>query len=235
MFKKHPRNRGGNLEGENPFWISFSDLMTALMTLFLALMAVTIVVVSQSIPKSIQQEADRAEEIKIVMGILESESEPYEKVKVDAVNHRIDLGDIIYFESNSSQISAEQASFLRGYIPVLLQVKNSPKGKWIKRYIIEGFTDVDGSYAYNLQLSTDRSRSVICALVADRFSGNELSEIALKDVQRYFSLGGFSSYSIRSSKDLSRRVEIQVEFWNTDDLEQRDAPLLLNDEFGVCR
>ena len=54
-------------------------------------------------------------------------------------------------------------------------------------------------------------------------------------MQRYFSLGGFSSYSIRSSKDLSRRVEIQVEFWNTDELEQRDAPLLLNDEFGVCR
>src|SRR5690606_34672770 len=109
------------------------------------------------------------------------------------------------------------------------------KGNWIKRYIIEGFTDVDGSYAYNLQLSTGRSRSVICALVADRVSGNELWDIALEDVQRYFSLGGFSSYSIRSSKDLSRRVEIQVEFWNTDELEQRDAPLLLNDEFGVCR
>lgn len=36
-------------EGESPFWISFSDLMTALMTLFLVVMAVTLIAVTKTV------------------------------------------------------------------------------------------------------------------------------------------------------------------------------------------
>lgn len=161
MFSIILKKRANKAEGESPFWISFSDLMTALMTLFLVVMAVTLISITQSIPKTIELEASRQEDIKIVMGLLKAASSTFEKVRVDEANYRIDLGEIVRFNSASSVISPEAASFLRGYIPVLLNVKKSPEGKWIRRYVIEGFTDQDGSYTYNLKLSLDRSLNVI--------------------------------------------------------------------------
>lgn len=231
IFKKRPNNS----EGESPFWISFSDLMTALMTLFLVVMAVTLISIQKSIPESISQEAARQEDIRIVMGLLKTESTPFSKVKVDEANFRLDLGEIVYFDSDSSAIKPEVAAELRAYIPILLTVKNSDKGKWIKRFIVEGYTDQDGSYIHNLVLSTNRSRSVICALVSPIPSSPTLTKEQLLDVQRYFSLGGFSSYSIREDKKLSRRAEIRVEFWTLDELKKKQEKLLLNHEFGVCR
>lgn len=168
------------------------------------------------------------------MGLLKTESTPFSRVKVDEANFRVDLGDIVYFESNSSSIKPEVAAELRAYIPTLLKVKRSDKGKWIKRFIVEGFTDQDGSYTLNLALSTARSRSVICALVSPIPVSPTLSNDQLLDIQRYFSLGGFSSYSIREDKKLSRRVEIRVEFLTLDELKKGQEKLLLNREFGVC-
>lgn len=208
--------------------------MTALMTLFLVVMAVTLISIQKSIPESIAQESARQEDIRIVMGLLKTESIPFAKVNVDEANYRLDLGDIVYFESNSSAIAPVVAAELREYIPTLLKVKNSDKGKWIKRFIVEGFTDQDGSYTLNLALSTARSRSVICALVSPIPASPTLTGEQLLDIQRFFSLGGFSSYSIREDKRLSRRVEIRVEFWTLDELKKAQENLLLNREFGVC-
>ncbi len=234
MFSQIFKKQSNKSEGESPFWISFSDLMTALMTLFLVVMAVTLISIKVGIPDTVAQEAARQEDIRIVMGLLKSESTPFSKVKVDEANFRLDLGDIVYFESNSSAIKPEIAAELRAYIPTLLKVKKSEKGKWIKRFIVEGFTDQDGSYTLNLALSTARSRSVICALVSLVPESPTLTNDQLLDIQRYFSLGGFSSYSIREDKKLSRRVEIRVEFWTLDEFKKGQEKLFLNREFGVC-
>jgi hypothetical protein len=43
MFARTVVLRQTRDEGEKPFWISFSDLMTACMTVFLIVMAVTVV------------------------------------------------------------------------------------------------------------------------------------------------------------------------------------------------
>lgn len=234
MFKQILKKNSNQAEGESPFWISFADLMTALMTLFLVVMAVTLVSIQKSIPKTIAQEAARQEDIRVVMGLLKTQSEPFSWVKVDANNFRLDLGDVAYFESNSSVIKPEAAAQLRAYIPTLLDLKNSANGKWIKRFIVEGFTDQDGSYTFNLALSTARSRNVLCALVSPVPATPVLTAEQLTDIQRYFSLGGFSSYSIREDKKLSRRVEIRIEFWTLDELSKGQQKLLLNREFGVC-
>lgn len=234
MFSPIFKKRSNKSEGESPFWISFSDLMTALMTLFLVVMAVTLISIQKSIPESIAQEQARQEEIRIVMGLLKTESTPFSKVKVDEANYRLDLGDIVYFESGSSVIKPEAAAVLRSYIPTLLKVKNSEKGRVIKRFIVEGFTDKNGDYTLNLRLSTDRSRRVICEMVSDIPNAPILSPEQLVDIQRYFSLGGFSSYSIRADDRSSRRVEIRVEFWTLDELKKKPDQPLLNPKFGLC-
>ena len=48
MFAKTVICRGTQDEGEKPFWISFADLMTACMTVFLVVMAVTPLIPSTS-------------------------------------------------------------------------------------------------------------------------------------------------------------------------------------------
>lgn len=50
-YSKKPRSKD---DGEKPFWISFADLMTALMTLFLVVMAVSLMVVTKKSMKRLK-------------------------------------------------------------------------------------------------------------------------------------------------------------------------------------
>ena len=45
-----PVRRKSREEGEKPFWISFSDLMSALMVLFLVAMTVALLAITTEIP-----------------------------------------------------------------------------------------------------------------------------------------------------------------------------------------
>ena len=59
-YSKKPRSKD---DGEKPFRISFADLMTALMTLFLVVMAVSLMVVTKKINEATQAENQRSSEI----------------------------------------------------------------------------------------------------------------------------------------------------------------------------
>lgn len=50
-YSKKPRPKD---EGEKPFWISFADLMTALMTLFLVVMAVSLMIVTKRLMRRLR-------------------------------------------------------------------------------------------------------------------------------------------------------------------------------------
>ena len=47
MFNRIVLKRGNKSDGEMPFWISYADLMTACMTLFLVVMAVSIIAIKK--------------------------------------------------------------------------------------------------------------------------------------------------------------------------------------------
>ena len=234
MFSKVFKKRTNKSDGESPFWISFADLMTALMTLFLVVMAVTLISVQKD-PGFDQKSLQRQQQIKKLMEELKTASKPFPWVQVDATNNIFDLGDKVFFDSDLYFISNEVKKELRAYIPTLLNAKKTENGKWIKRFIVEGFTDQTGSYTHNLKLSTDRSRSVICALVSPTPESPVLSHEQLLDVQKYFSLGGFSSYSILEDLKKSRRAVIRVEFWTLDEIDKSQKDPLLNPSFGICQ
>lgn len=235
MFAKIFKIRSSKAEGESPFWISFSDLMTALMTLFLVVMAVTLISIQKSIPESVTQDVQRKQEIDKLIQELKAASRPFPWVKVDSSNSIADLGDKVFFDTNSYYIPDDVKADLRAYIPTLLKLKRSDHGKWIKRFIVEGFTDQAGSYTHNLALSTARSRSVICALVSSTPEFPTLTHEQLLDIQKYFSLGGFSSYSILEDMKKSRRAVIRIEFWTLDEYKKGQKAPLLNPTFGVCQ
>lgn len=234
MLARIVLKRGGKHEGESPFWISFSDLMSALMVLFLVVMAVTLVSVTQSIDAATRATIERSAAISKLMAMIAKDAQKA-GVGVDQQNFRIDLGKEVRFESGSFTISAPAGQFLRSYVPLLLSAKDTPEGqRWMRSVVVEGFTDEDGTYLYNLQLSLDRSRSVVCSLFQSTSSGDALSPEQLRKVQELFLVGGYSFNSIKKDKAESRRVEFKVDFWGLDEKVQSPSDVLKDKEFGRC-
>lgn len=230
IFLKRP----GKHEGESPFWISFSDLMSALMVLFLVVMAVTLVAVTQSIDASTKANIERTAAISKIMSMIANDPKSA-GVGVDQQNYRIDLGKHVRFDSGSYTINPAAGQFLRNYVPTLLKAKDTPEGqRWIKSIVVEGFTDEDGTYLYNLQLSLDRSRGVVCSLFQNTASGTPLSAQQLRKVQELFLVGGYSFNSIKNDKAESRRVEFKVDFWGIGEEPPTAQKVIRPKGFGTC-
>lgn len=227
--------RKGKQDGESPFWISFSDLMSALMTLFLVVMAVTLVAVTKNVTAEEEAKILREGAIRNVMAKIKKASSE-KNVEVNESTYQIDLGEIVRFESGKYTIQTDAAKFLRDYIPVLLSAKATPEGeKWMRRVVVEGFTDQDGTYLYNLGLSLDRSRSVVCALFAKATSDERaLSNAQLNQIQDLFLVGGYSFNSVRKDKAASRRVELKIDFWGLDDRKPESMSNGSRKEYGAC-
>jgi heme/copper-type cytochrome/quinol oxidase subunit 2 len=62
-----PYRRSTQDEAEKPFWISFSDMMTALMVLFLVVMTVTLLAVTHTISQTERMKTARDAEINKLM------------------------------------------------------------------------------------------------------------------------------------------------------------------------
>lgn len=227
--------RGQKPDGESPFWISFSDLMSALMVLFLVVMAVTLISVTKDVTSTEQRKIQREKDIKELMSTIREESRDFPEVKVNESTYRIDLGEVVRFDSARSDINERGARFLRSYVPVLLQAQSTDIGRrWIRRIVVEGFTDQDGTYLYNLGLSLDRSRRVVCVLYAPPYTGEAaLDEEQKRQIRELFLVGGYSFNSMKSSKEASRRVELKVDFWALDE-EKPTPPEIEAKEFGQC-
>jgi outer membrane protein OmpA-like peptidoglycan-associated protein len=224
MLTRIVLRRGVKPEGESPFWISFSDLMSALMVLFLLVMAVTLISVTKDVVTSPEmRKIQREKDIHELMSQIDEQSRQFPEIKVNASTYRIDLGEIVHFDSGSSDISLSGARFLRRYVPVLLSAQSSDVGqKWIRRIVVEGFTDQDGTYLYNLGLSLDRSRRVVCVLFSKPGSDEiPLTEDQKAQIRDLFLVGGYSFNSMKASKEASRRVELKLDFWSID--EQKEA------------
>lgn len=240
ITRRHTRD-----EAEKPFWISFSDLMTACMTVFMIVMAVIVVSMKDEIRRITQvteQARERGRQIEAFAGQLRfSSAQLYPDVKVDVIEDkiRVDLGSGVSFVSGSADISEAGARFLRGYIPKVLEAARTDVGRqWLKHVVVEGFTDTDGSYLFNLDLSLQRSRKVVCALYAPTATGEPaLTQEQLEQIRDLFLVGGYSFNSMQASKAKSRRVELKLEFWQEgekEQIEKQPKPDLSGKEFGRC-
>jgi outer membrane protein OmpA-like peptidoglycan-associated protein len=245
MFARTVIRRGIRDEGEKPFWISFADLMTACMTVFLIVMAVTIVAMKAQVDAfagTTRLAEERQSEIELFARRLKANSgEMYPAVKVGIIKDtvRIDLGSAANFVSGSADLSSGGSRFLRGYFPTVLEAARTGLGKkWLKRVVVEGFTDTDGTYLFNLDLSLQRSRKVVCAMFAPAAGGERaMSQEELNQIRDLFLVGGYSFNSMQESKAKSRRVELKLEFWQLGEKEQAEKqpqPDLSDKEFGRC-
>lgn len=223
-------------EGEKPFWISFADLMTALMVMFLLVMSVALLAVTNDISQADRNKAKREQDIEQIMLKIDQAAEKHPGIIVDKSRAVIDFGDRARFDTGSSQLSAEQAQYLSQFVSEMLVIAQDEQGKkWLKRIVAEGYADQRGDYLLNLNLSLQRSQRVLCALLAPPpKQAFVLSPEEKERVRDYFLVGGYSFNSAKKSLEESRRIELRLEFYGLD-----EEHVALNEiprgNFGVCR
>ncbi len=228
-------SRRGRDEGEKPFWISFADLMTALMVLFLLVMSVALLAVTRTISERERLESQRQASIDRLLDRVQKAAERQPGVRIDRNRAVIDFGDRARFDTSSHTLNPEQERLLRTFVPEVLAIARDKGGRrWLKRIVVEGFTDRRGSYLYNLNLSLQRSQRVLCALMtAPGLGERAMSRSELEEIRRLFLVGGYSSNSARESLDASRRIELRLEFFGVEEA-PASASASYDGEFGAC-
>ena len=222
-------------EGERPFWISYADLMTAMMTLFLVAMAVTIVAVTREVES---KEQDRANALTTICEDVSTRLSASPEIQVDCKDYRISFGPVGRFGYNDYRLPPGAEKALADIVPAVLEVSRSPLGKkWFKQVVIEGHTDPKGPYLFNLHLSLKRSEWVMC-LLADPAMNSALSLTPeeAQQVRELFLAGGVSFNDPKDSDEASRRVELRMQFYTQDDDgSERSRPAIRADEEDECR
>lgn len=211
-----PAPQRGRDEGEKPFWISFSDLMSALMVLFLVAMSVALLAVTKKVSDEEREDRERQEAIADLMEQVRQVVSRQEFEGVRVIGNTIDFGPRGRFErEGQNTLSEPQRLLLRQFTPKLLEeLRVSDAGKhWFKRAVVEGYASQSGKYLFNLNLSLERSERVICELLRNPAPG----EVPMPDEDRVliatkFFVGGASFNSLRATADDSRRIEFKLEF-----------------------
>lgn len=225
-----PTRRRVRDEGEKPFWISFSDLMSALMVLFLIAMSVALLAVTKKISDDEREETARFNDISELMEEVKRVASQFEGVRV--IGTTIDFGSQARFErEGQNTFSPQQRELLRTFTPQLLEkLRTTDAGKkWFKRAVVEGYASRTGTYLFNLNLSLERSERVLCELLRTLPGSEPLSIDDRRLIAQRFFVGGASFNSLRGSETESRRIEFKLEFKTRveakDDLAAPAAPV----------
>ena len=220
-------------DGEKPFWISFSDLMTALMVMFLVVMAVALLAVTSPASEFEERKSAWVNELEEML------LSDFPEVHYQRDKRTIDFGSQANFKSGTSEFDGgpneikvkEEA--LRKFIPALLSLANNKLVQdVVKQFVVEGYTDTRGDYLFNLDLSLQRSQRLLCIL-GDESGQFTLTPAHRKQVRDLFLVGGYSFNKEKSNELESRRIEIRIEFLGAK--EKRDPPPQTTVEFGKCR
>jgi outer membrane protein OmpA-like peptidoglycan-associated protein len=226
--------RGSKDEAEKPFWISFADLMTALMVLFLVVMGVALLAVTKNVTEREKKEAQHRKEIEIILDRFEAAAQRHKEdgIKIDRQRQVIDFGQRALFAFGKSNLEKSQEEVLRRFVPEILKLSNDEIGKRVlKRLVVEGYTDKKGTYLSNLNLSLQRSQRVLCSMFAVR-GATLLSDSEKEQVRSLFLVGGYSFNAAKDRDEESRRVEMRLEFLGVE--ERRQEVHQLPGNFGEC-
>jgi outer membrane protein OmpA-like peptidoglycan-associated protein len=232
MFStRAPAAQRAKSEGEKPFWISYADLMTALMILFLVVMVASLVMMTKRIADVENGEKARTSDISNLCNRLKIKAGKLNgNIIVDCRDNRINFGEAGRFGFNEYKLGPNGQTALRQVVPLVIDAATSDEGKrWFKQVLIEGFTDTDGSYLYNLHLSLQRSEWVMCTMLDDRFSAaTGLSQEQKQQVRELFLAGGVSFNNAKDSAEASRRVELRLQFYGLKDNVTAAHPTVFN-------
>lgn len=206
--------RRKNQEEETSYWISFSDLMASILIIFILLFVYELANYQQNMNETQQTiEELTSTRIKIISMLQEEFEKEDMNIVIDTNTGAIKLDETILFDTDKSTLKKQGKDFLKKFIPIYLSIllEDEDIKSEVSQIIIEGHTDNEGGYVYNLQLSQARSLSV-----AEYLLGNELKYKEKNELKNYLSINGrsysepiYKSDGKTVDKKASRRVEIK--------------------------
>ena len=148
--------------------------------------------------------------------IAELKSSLGDKINIDKNNGSLRLASNILFDKGSSTLKDGAKSELKenfiNYVDTLIMNKNI--AKHLDKIIIEGHTDSDGSYLYNLNLSQQRAFAVMNYLLTlDYIKEHNIKEKLVASGRSY--LDAINTNGVED-KDASRRIEVKFRLKNED-------------------
>ena len=138
------------------------------------------------------------------------------KINIDKKSGSLRLASNILFDKGSAVLKNGAKSQLKAnfidYVSTLINNKNI--AEHLDKIIIEGHTDSDGSYLYNLKLSQQRAFAVMNYLLTlDYIKKNNIKEKLVASGRSYLDV---IKYNGVEDKDGSRRIEIKFKLKNQD-------------------
>ena len=122
--------------------------------------------------KLLEKQAEIDKIIGVKQEIIEALNQEFSKEKI-AINIDQQTGAIVFdasilYDRSKSELKGEGIQFLDRFLPIYIGVLFSSEFKDdIAEIIIEGHTDTDSGYMYNLGLSQDRALSVVEYCLSD--------------------------------------------------------------------
>ncbi|MBQ0001694.1 MAG: OmpA family protein [Clostridiales bacterium] len=135
-------------------------------------------------------------------------------VNIDPQTGALALDANVMFDYDSSDLTDSGKNALREILPIYCKVLLQDSNKqYLAEIMIEGHTDPDGDYAYNMELSQKRSLSVANYLleIQHEFLNND----QIHTLESYLTVNGHSAGTPvfdeqgNIDKDASRRVEVK--------------------------
>ena len=184
------RHRRKSQDEETTYWLSYSDMMAAVLLVF-------VLIISFTMLQAKKQYEDRTKELENKQMLIEEQQEIMEKqqekldniigvksnliealkeefngtdlkVLVDAQSGAITFDASILFDVNKYNLKPTGEEFLEEFLPRYLNVLLKDEySDYISEIIIEGHTDTNGTYMYNLALSQERALSVATFCLKD--------------------------------------------------------------------
>lgn len=211
--------------------------MTALMVLFLVVMAVALLAVTKTVSQREREEEQHRQDIEKLLDRFEevAKQDRFKGIAIDRVRSVIDFGSRAQFPFAKSTLTPEQQLLLRAFVPAILDKTSDDLGKRVlKEIVVDGFTDKKGTYLTNLDLSLQRSQRVLCALFAQPGAGEQpMTPEQLELTRALFVVGGYSFNAQKETDDESRRVEMRLQFLGVRET-RKPAEGIAPGNFGVC-
>lgn len=170
MIPKYKRLFKGE-QGEGHFWPSFTDLLTTILLCFI-LIFITMMVIKSLQIEEMKETIDQIMGVRseLVSELKEEFGETTDEIQVDDNTGAIIFNTEILFSYDDAKLKKDAFGFLNEFVPAYLNVLlGSDYEDYVAEIIIEGHTDRDGSYLYNLELAQDRAYSVAEYILSDTF------------------------------------------------------------------
>ena len=156
-------------------------------------------------------------------------------VDIDAQTGALTLEASVMFDYDQAELTDAGKQALEQILPIYCKVLlQDDYMKYLAEIIIDGYTDTDGDYSYNLQLSQQRSLAVAQYLLD--IQGNFLDATQSQNLEKYLTVNGHSMANPvldangNVDKDASRRVEVKFRLKDEEMLDELNQLLSSNDD-----